>query len=74
MNHPLIIVLIIVIVVIIAPVIPYLLRKWDFKRQVKGKKPERKFKENEKIPYYNSEDLSKKTELDSADIIRRPPW
>ena len=74
MNNPLMIVLIIVIIVILAPLIPFLIRKWDFRRQVKGKKPERKIKENETMPYYNSEDLSPKTERDSPDIVRRPPW
>lgn len=72
-NYAKLIILIIIVAFILVPTIPYFIRKRDFKRQINGKKPERKFKENETIPYYNSEDLSGKSERDTIDNIRKPP-
>lgn len=51
MEHPLIVVLIILILVGVVPTIPRIIRKWDFKRQVEGKRPERQLKEGDKISY-----------------------
>lgn len=71
-NYALIVILVIIIAFVVAPLIPYFIRKWDFKRQVNGKKPERKIKKDETIPYYVSEDLSKKSERDNIENMRAP--
>lgn len=51
MEHPLIVVLIILILAGFVPVIPRIIRKWDFKRQIEGKRPERQLKEDAVISY-----------------------
>lgn len=70
----LIIIAVVIIGFVIAPLIPHLIRKWDFKHQVKGRKPETKIKDDDTVPYYNKEDLGRKSERDIVDNIRRPPF
>lgn len=49
MNEAKIWLVIIVGCIILTPVVGYCLREYDFKRQISGKKPERKVKQNKKI-------------------------
>lgn len=73
-NLALLIILVIIVAVVLAPLIPYLIRKRDFKRQINGKKPEHTLKTDETIPYYVSEDLSKKSDRDNVENIRVTNW
>jgi hypothetical protein len=55
-------VLLIVVLLIAVPLVGYGLRKRDFRRQVDGKRPERKFPENAAVPGKKSENPAAEAE------------
>jgi hypothetical protein len=55
-------VLLIVALLIAVPLVGYGLRKRDFRRQVDGKRPERKFPENAAVPGKKSENPAAEAE------------
>ena len=54
--------LLIVVLLIAVPLVGYGLRKRDFRRQVDGKRPERKFPENAAVPGKKSENPAAEAE------------
>lgn len=47
MNESLMWLIIVVVVAVSAPVVGFVIRKWDFNRQVSGKRPMRSFKKKD---------------------------
>lgn len=71
----LIIVFVIVAVMVILPLIQYVIRKRDFKRQVQGKRPERELKHNSKISYDKKSSTPETDAIKSANLTNtRVNW
>ena len=55
-------IILIVVLLIAVPLVGYGLRQRDFRRQVEGKRPERKFPENDAVPGKKSENPAAEAE------------
>lgn len=67
MNESLMWLIIVVVLVVSTPAVGSLIRKWDFNRQISGKKPMRSFKGNEVEYGGNGHDYS--MEADAAESV-----
>ena len=62
-------IVVIIAALIFAPLIAHAIRKRDFKRQVQGKKSERKLKENDPALYSGKEEFNT-----DAEILKTEAW